>query len=95
MTNSQAMTGVEIGRRQHGFTLMELMIVVVIIGILSGVAFPAYKAYVDRAKRSEGAMPQSCCCTTSRVDFTSCAKRATRTAAVSDSTRLKSAVVRV
>lgn len=54
MTNKQAMTGVEFRRRQSGFTLMELMIVVVIVGILSGVAFPAYKAYVDRAKRSEG-----------------------------------------
>lgn len=47
-------SGVESARRQRGFTLMEVMIVVVIIGILSGVAFPAYKAYVDRAKRSEG-----------------------------------------
>ena len=41
-------------RSQQGFTLMELMIVVVIVGILAGVAFPAYKAYVDRAKRAEG-----------------------------------------
>ena len=41
-------------RYQHGVTLMELMIVVAIVGILAGVAFPAYKAYVDRAKRTEG-----------------------------------------
>ena len=41
-------------RRQQGFTLMELMIVVTIVGILASVGFPAYKAYVDRAKRSEG-----------------------------------------
>ena len=41
-------------RYQQGITLMELMIVVAIVGILAGVAFPAYKAYVDRAKRSEG-----------------------------------------
>ena len=33
---------------------MEVMIVVVIVGILASVAFPSYKAYVDRAKRSEG-----------------------------------------
>ena len=33
---------------------MELMIVVAIVGILASVAFPAYKAYVDRAKRTEG-----------------------------------------
>jgi len=41
-------------RAQLGITLIELMIVLVIVGILAGVAFPAYKAYVDRAKRSEG-----------------------------------------
>ena len=40
--------------RQHGVTLMKLMIVVVIVGILASVAFPSYKAYVDRAKRAEG-----------------------------------------
>lgn len=38
----------------RGFTLMEVMIVVVIVGILASVGFPAYKAYVDRAKRTEG-----------------------------------------
>ena len=40
--------------RQRGMTLMELMIVVVIVGILAAIAFPSYKAYVDRAKRTEG-----------------------------------------
>lgn len=43
-----------VARYQYGVTLMELMIVVAIVGILAGVAFPAYKAYVDRAKRTEG-----------------------------------------
>ena len=40
-------------RRQAGMTLIELMMVVVIVGILASIAFPSWKAYVDRAKRAE------------------------------------------
>jgi type IV pilus assembly protein PilE len=43
-----------IRRQMHGFTLMELMIVVAVVGILAGLAAPAYQESGRRAKRSDG-----------------------------------------
>jgi len=41
-------------KTQNGFTLIEMMVVVMIIGILAAIAYPSYQEYVLRGYRSEG-----------------------------------------
>ncbi len=57
-------------KRSYGFSLMEVMIVVVIIGILAGLAYPNLEKYLKRARQTEAKTNLSAIYTAQKIYFT-------------------------
>ena len=57
-------------KRLHGFSLMEVMIVVVIIGILAALAYPNLEKYLKRARQTEAKTNLSAIYTAQKIYFT-------------------------
>ena len=53
MIDSAGRLALRVSRRMHGLTLVELMIVVVIVSILAAIAYPNYREFTLRARRTE------------------------------------------
>ena len=64
------MTLPSIRKKFHGFSLMEVMIVVVIIGILAALAYPNLKKYLKRARQTEAKTNLSAIYTAQKIYFT-------------------------
>ena len=63
--------------RLHGFTLIELMIVVVIIGIIAAIAYPSYTKYVVQTRRSDAQIALTRAATQQEKFYSDCGYYAT------------------
>ncbi len=69
MGHGFCMTLQNIRKRFHGFSLMEVMIVVVIIGILAALAYPNLEKYLKRARQTEAKTNLSAIYTAQKIYF--------------------------
>ena len=70
MGHGFCMTLPSIRKRFHGFSLMEVMIVVVIIGIIAALAYPNLEKYLKRARQTEAKTNISAIYTAQKIHFT-------------------------